>query len=76
MRTSTTSTRPGSRPTTWSESELRDLCRVGRLAWQHASGNVRKARFTWRGHAYYATHTSFRLKIYTTAWEPVVSVFD
>jgi hypothetical protein len=49
---------------------------VGRLAWQHAAGNARKARFTWRGHAYYATHTSFRLKIYTTAWEPVVSVFD
>jgi hypothetical protein len=60
----------------WSEAELRDLCRVARLAWNHAPGNARKARFTWRGRSFYATHSTFRLIVYTTEWDHVVSILD
>lgn len=60
----------------WSEAELLDLCEIALLAWQHASGNARKAQFTWRGRSFYATHSTFAVRVYTTGWQYVAGMYD
>src|SRR5271170_1475978 len=52
------------------------LCTAAQEAWNKLPPHGRKARFSWRGVNYIASHTQFRLLVRTARGEPVACRWD
>lgn len=57
-------------------ADVNALCQAGLRAWRQATGRTRVVRFRWRGQAFRAHHTSFRLMIQEPDGTPVACCYD
>jgi len=56
--------------------DIADLCDAALRAWNGLPGNARNAKFKWRGRAYVARHTTFRLLVDTPDGMPVACRYE
>lgn len=57
-------------------AEVTELCKLGLEAWEKLGPRQYKARFSWRGRTYIATHTALRLLVHNAKGEPVACRYD
>ena len=57
-------------------ADVTALCTAAQSAWDKIGPRTKQAKFNWRGKAYIASHTTFRLLVNTAEGEPVAERYD
>lgn len=57
-------------------ADVTALCTAAQSAWDKIGPRTKQAKFNWRGKAYIASHTAFRLLVNTVDGQPVACRYD